>query len=115
MLAALKRGAKVCLGRLGLDISRTPRAKNESAPRQNDAALRYLLGEVSELRILVRALTAASGVRALDIVQTQQSFSFQWDKIGSGKHLIGDPDFERETCALACRYSDMPPQAFADR
>ena len=119
MLAALKQCAKSCLAHFGFAIDRAPQEQDVSSLRaiqaSNEAALRYLLDEVSELRMLVRALTAASPVRNADIAQTLQSFAFQWDEIGSGKHLLGDPDFDREMCALACRYADMPPEAFAGK
>jgi len=103
MLAALKRRAGAFLQRFS------------RAPASNEAALRYLLDEVSELRILVREIMAASSLRGADAAQTRQSFSFQWDTIGEGAHLLGDPDFEREMCALACQYADLPSPAIVGK
>lgn len=60
-----------------------------------DAKITFLLNEVSEMRSLVRASTANSRLPPA-IAQTNASFSYQWDQLVQGSHLIGDAAFERD-------------------
>lgn len=77
--------------------------------------LRYLMNEVSDLRIIVRSLLAEVSVDKADRAQTRESFSYQWGELTEGKHLIGDPQFEREMFELATKYTDFPAEWFAGK
>lgn len=79
-----------------------------------DPRIRYLLDEVSDLRIAVRELTAAhvANARSADRSQTKESFSYQWAELTEGAHLPGDPKFETEMIDLLCRYADYPRDWF---
>lgn len=72
------------------------------------APLRYLLDEVSDLRIAVRKLTAAHPQSQEMRGQTKDSFSYQWAEITEGTALLGDPNFEKQILDLTCKYSDFP-------
>ena len=83
-------------------------------PRR-DPAIRYLLNEVSDLRILVRDLAAQASARAQDGTQTRESFSYQWQEIPEGDHLIGDSEFETRMAELVSQYTDRPSGWFAGK
>jgi len=70
--------------------------------------LRYLLNEVSDLRIAVRKLTASQPDDGLMRGQTKDSFSYQWAEIVEGTALLGDAQFERQIIELLCKYTDLP-------
>jgi 2-polyprenyl-3-methyl-5-hydroxy-6-metoxy-1,4-benzoquinol methylase len=110
MWDAFKRRAKRYLG-IG-DPILLPERRGSA---DTDAAVRYLLNEVSDLRILARELAARAATRTADVIHTQQSFSYQWEQIGAGQHLLGDPHFEREMPTLISRYAELPLGWFADK
>lgn len=100
-----------------LGLADRPPAATKPVPSTlaTDAAIRYLLDEVSDLRILVRDLAAKGATRAGDALYSHESFSYQWDRIGEGRHLLGDPGFEAEMSGMISRYTDMPLDWFAGK
>lgn len=80
--------------------------------REASAQIQYLLNEVSDLRMLVRELTARDGPSS---AQTRESFTYQWSELSEGKHLIGDPAFERRMSQLLEKYTDLPAKWFAGK
>ena len=74
--------------------------------------LRYLLNEVSDLRIAVRKLTASQPDDMLMRGQTKDSFSYQWAEITEGAALLGDTQFEKEIFDLLVEYSELPYRWF---
>jgi SAM-dependent methyltransferase len=81
----------------------------------DEAALRYLLNEVSDLQILVRELAAQASLRNVDSSQTRESFSYQWDEITEGEHLMGDARFEKEMLGLIAKYTDFSTDWFTGK
>ena len=81
--------------------------------RLRDPAIKYLLDEVSDLRVLVRELAWRASLRTTDGTQTKESFSYQWEEIPEGAHLVGDTRFEQEMFWLISDYTDLPRDWFA--
>lgn len=73
-----------------------------------EARIQYLLDEVSDLRILLRELTAPKADSQDSQAQTKDSFSYQWAEIKEGLALLGDPAFEKQMVDLLTKYSDFP-------
>jgi SAM-dependent methyltransferase len=114
MLDAFKRRLRNLIGIA--DRVDPPSDRNGPLPTlATDATIRYLLDEVSDLRILVRDLTSRAATRHPDIAYSHESFSYQWDEIGEGRHLLGDPNFETEMSKLVSRYTDLPLEWFAGK
>lgn len=59
----------------------------------------YVLGEVSELRELVRILCTESATYNSRSSQTRASFNYQWGTLPEGINLLSDPEF----CAMSAR------------
>ena len=115
MLLALKTTIKERFPAL-YSVARKLSARREvNNPAATDAALQYLLDEVSDLRVVVRELAAQTGVTSAHIAQTRNSFSYQWAEITEGKHLLGDPSFEQQMLELIEKYSDLPSDWFVDK
>jgi SAM-dependent methyltransferase len=111
MLNALKRRLRHFLG-----VPDQPTELRAQAPiLATDATIRYLLNEVSDLRVLVRDLVAQAETRDPDVAYSHESFSYQWDQIGKGRHLLGDLDFESEMSGMIARYTDRPLDWFAGK
>jgi SAM-dependent methyltransferase len=79
----------------------------------DDERIAYLLDEVSELRSQVRLLSAARDASGDTKSQTKDSFSYQWDELSEGSHLVGDPKFDREMFDLISKYTELPKEWFA--
>lgn len=77
-----------------------------------EVRLRYLLDEVSDLRIAVRELTSPKAGSHAVQDQTKESFSYQWGEIKEGAHLLGDSAFEATMLELLSKYTDYPKSWF---
>jgi len=53
--------------------------------------------------------------RGRDSRQTRESFTYQWAELVTGKHLLGDSEFEREMSRLVEKYSALPADWFAGK
>lgn len=107
MLTALKNKIK----NLHSDLHLTENLSSAAT----EATLCYLLNEVSDLRIIVRELAAEASAREADSIQTRESFSYQWTELAEGKHLAGDPHFEREMLGLITSHTNLPADWFAGK
>jgi SAM-dependent methyltransferase len=107
MLAALKHRVKNYL------VARISRTNPLSA--DTEATLRYLLDEVSDLRALVRAITVESAVRKADVVDTCESFSYQWAELPEGKHLASDSQFQQVMFELVSKYTGLAADWFVGK
>ncbi len=83
-----------------------------TADPYTEERLRYLINEVSDLRILVRELTAPKPGSHADQAQTKESFSYQWAEITEGAHLLGDAQFETAMLNLISTYTNFPKTWF---
>ena len=79
------------------------------------ARIEYLIHETSELRQLVRLLLARSPEYMGSMRQTAASFNKQWRDLPAGRHLPGDPIFDRECIETLCRYMGKPRAWFVDK
>lgn len=79
---------------------------------ESKAMIRYLLFEVSELRSLIRHLTAESPRYADFIKSTRGSFDYQWGNIKDGAALRTDPEFLSRCKALVSTYTGLPESWF---
>jgi len=77
-----------------------------------EARIKYLLNEVSDLRIDVRTLMGSKAGTQAEQSQTKDSFSYQWEEIKEGVALLGDPEFETQMVDLLCKYADYPKDWF---
>lgn len=82
-----------------------PSSDTNSNSAYDEERFQFLLNEVSDLRIAMRALTAPQSGGLVDQEQTKESFSYQWDEITEGAHLLGDPAFEQRMYELLATYS----------
>lgn len=72
----------------------------------------YLLYENSRMSALLRYVVAPV-VKDLPIVQqTRQSFDFQWNKIPTGRFMLGNKDFEQEAPGYVCQFTELPADWF---
>lgn len=83
-----------------------------TADPYTEERLRYLLDEVSDLRIAIRELSAPKAGSHEVQAQTKESFSYQWAEIKEGAHLLGDAAFEATMLELISKYSDFPKTWF---
>lgn len=86
-------------------LVRQPSLEASSRSPFDDERFQFLLNEVSDLRIAMRALTGPQSGGEGDTDQTKESFSYQWGEITEGAHLLGDPAFEKRMYELLATYS----------
>jgi len=80
-----------------------------------DAKLRYLLNEVSDLRVLMRYLLPESENYQRFVQETNASFDYQWKNLDSGLHLLTDPAFQENAASLVEEYTGLSRDWFEGR
>jgi 2-polyprenyl-3-methyl-5-hydroxy-6-metoxy-1,4-benzoquinol methylase len=76
--------------------------------------IEFLLNEVIELRAQNQQLLAAINLDR-GAMQAKDSFSHQWQELTHSRHLIGDPDFERNMVRLVESYTGLSQSWFKGR
>lgn len=92
-----------------------PLRESVRTSKLREAQIEFLLNEVSDLRQLIRLLVAKSPDYSASIHQTADSFETQWHDLPVGRHLPGDPIFDRECIDTLCRYAARPSEWFGGK
>jgi len=98
-------------------ISRLVNTFNQVASQQQlineqKIMLDYFYYEISDLRSKVRYLMANSDVKLPSIVQTKESFNYQWNKLNFGKNLLSDDDFVSNLKEIILNNTNLPESWF---
>lgn len=82
---------------------------------QVDATLEFLELEASDLRTIVRHISAESDRYKEFAEQTRSSFDYQWGNITEGDSLLSDSNFLAEASSLVAQYTGLPTEWFKGR
>lgn len=69
--------------------------------------VQYLLNEVSELRTIVRHLAAESTNYQQFIIETRESFDYQWKNLSEGLSLLSDESFQNTSVSFVEQYTGL--------
>jgi SAM-dependent methyltransferase len=72
----------------------------------------YLLDEVSQLRTIVRHLTAAQPDAIQQSGQTRDSFDYQWKALPEGQAMLSNPEWKANVPNKIATLADLPPDWF---
>lgn len=72
----------------------------------------YLLDEVSQLRSIVRHLTAEKPDAVQGSGQTRASFDFQWKALPEGHAMLSNPEWRANVPKQICEFADLPAEWF---
>ena len=77
--------------------------------------IQYLANEVSELRSIVRHLVTESPAYQQYIVETRESFEYQWKNLSEGMHLLSDQSFQENAVLLLGQYTGFSKEWFNNK
>ena len=90
-------------------------AEQEAKFARLNATLEFLELEVSDLRMIIRHISAESDRYKEIVVQTRDSFDYQWGNITEGESLLSDGKFLKEASSLVVQYTGLPAEWFQGR
>lgn len=82
------------------------------ASRAHEPYIQYLYYEISELRSLVRKLTADRPNLLHQRAQTMGSFEDQWRELNQGRWMFSNPEFRAQLPEIVCKFTARDPSWF---